>query len=75
MRGALLHKPAGLREMPILRVVLKTNLAREEAIATIAHELQHTVRRELWQARRRVPRHEHERDDEQCDEGRRQQPV
>ena len=29
--------------MPILRVVLKSNLSREEAIATIAHELQHVV--------------------------------
>ena len=43
MRGALLLRPAGRREMPILRVVLKSNLSREEAIATIAHELQHVV--------------------------------
>ena len=43
MTGALLHMPAGLREMPVLRVLLKSNLSRQEAIAMIAHELQHVV--------------------------------
>ena len=43
MRGALLHQPAGRREMPVLRVLVKRNLSRDEAIATIGHELQHVV--------------------------------
>ena len=43
MRGALLHQSAGRREMPILRVLVKANLSRDEAIATIGHELQHVV--------------------------------
>ena len=43
MSGALLHQPAGMREMPVLRVLVKTNLARDEAISVIAHELQHVI--------------------------------
>jgi hypothetical protein len=43
MRGALLHSFVGDAEMPVLRVLLKTNLARDEAIAVIGHELQHAV--------------------------------
>jgi len=43
MQGALLHLLAGSRETPILRVLVKTNLSRDEAIAVIAHELQHVV--------------------------------
>jgi hypothetical protein len=43
MRGALLHSPVGLGEMPVLRVLLKANLSRDEAIATIGHELQHVI--------------------------------
>ena len=42
-RGALLHRAAGRTEMPVLRVLLKTNLAPDEAIAVIGHELQHVV--------------------------------
>jgi len=41
MNGALLHEAAGRRDAPILRILLKTNLSREEAIAVIGHELQH----------------------------------
>jgi hypothetical protein len=43
VRGALLHWSAGSAGLPILRVVVKPNSAREEAIATIAHELQHVI--------------------------------
>jgi hypothetical protein len=43
MTGALLHVATGRRDLPILRVLLKTNLSTEEAIATIGHELQHVV--------------------------------
>jgi hypothetical protein len=43
MDGALLHTIAGSREMPLLRVLLKTNLAPDYAIAVLAHELQHVV--------------------------------
>ena len=43
MSGALLHQPAGLREMPVLRVLVRASLSRDEAIATIGHELQHVV--------------------------------
>lgn len=43
MRGALLHRSDGLRDMPVLRILVKTNLSRDEAIATIAHELRHVV--------------------------------
>jgi hypothetical protein len=43
MRGALLHTSVGDREMPVLRVLLKTNLGRDEAIAVIGHELQHVI--------------------------------
>ena len=43
MDGALLHAVAGSREMPLLRVLLKTNLAQDYAIAILAHELQHVL--------------------------------
>ena len=43
IEGALLHGVAGSPELPVLRVLLKTNLGRSHAIATIAHELQHVV--------------------------------
>ena len=43
MRGALLLWTVGAREMPVLRVLLKTNLSRDDAIAVIGHELQHVV--------------------------------
>jgi hypothetical protein len=43
MNGALLHQSGGRPEMPVLRVLLKTNLSSDEAMATIAHELQHVV--------------------------------
>jgi hypothetical protein len=43
MRGALLHSPVGLKEMPVLRVLLRANLSRDEAISVIAHELQHVT--------------------------------
>jgi hypothetical protein len=43
MTGALLHWSVGLAEKPMLRVLVKSNLSRDEAIATIAHELQHVV--------------------------------
>jgi hypothetical protein len=43
MDGALLHAVAGSREMPFLRVLLKTNLARDYGLAVLAHELQHVV--------------------------------
>lgn len=43
MRGALLHQSGGRREMPILRVLVKANLSRDEVISTIGHELQHVV--------------------------------
>jgi hypothetical protein len=43
MRGALLHVPAGDPAMPVLRVLLKTNLSHDEAIAVIGHELQHVI--------------------------------
>ena len=41
MRGALLHSPVGLKEMPVLRVLLRANLSDDEAISVIAHELHH----------------------------------
>jgi len=43
MHGALLHAVGGSREIPIFRVLLKTNLGREEAMAILAHELQHVL--------------------------------
>jgi hypothetical protein len=43
MRGALLHSSVGLREMPVLRVVVTRNLSRDETISVIAHELQHVL--------------------------------
>ena len=43
MRGALLHSTVGLRAMPVLRVLLRANLAPDEAISVIAHELQHVA--------------------------------
>ena len=43
MRGALLHWSAANSEMPVLRVLLKANLARDEAIAVTGHELQHVI--------------------------------
>ena len=42
-QGALLHWAAGSPETPVLRVLVKNNLTPEEAIATVAHELQHVV--------------------------------
>ena len=41
--GALLHAIGGSRQMPILRVMIKSNLAGDYAIAVLAHELQHVV--------------------------------
>jgi hypothetical protein len=41
--GALLHRTAGSRELPILRVQLRWNLSAAEGIATLAHELQHVA--------------------------------
>jgi hypothetical protein len=43
MRGALLHWPTANQRIPVLRVLLKTNLAHDEAIAVIGHELQHVT--------------------------------
>ena len=43
MRGALLHTAVGRDEMPVLRVLIRANLGRDEAIAVIAHELQHVI--------------------------------
>jgi hypothetical protein len=43
MNGALLHMVGGSREIPILRVLLKTNLGRDYALAILAHELQHVL--------------------------------
>ena len=43
MRGALLLRPVGLRQMPVLRVLVKASLSRDAAIEVIAHELQHVV--------------------------------
>ena len=43
MRGALLHWPAADPDLPVLRVLLKTNLSRDEGIAVIGHELQHVI--------------------------------
>jgi hypothetical protein len=39
--GALLHKVAGPRDMPVLRVLIKTNLGSAYRIGILAHELQH----------------------------------
>jgi len=41
--GALLHRVAGSRSLPILRVQLRWNLSPAEGIATLAHELQHVA--------------------------------
>ena len=41
LAGALLHTVTGTRDLPILRVLVKTNLASAYEIAIIAHELQH----------------------------------
>jgi hypothetical protein len=41
--GALLHRVAGSRDLPILRVQLRWNLSPAEGIATLAHELQHVA--------------------------------
>jgi len=41
MDGALLHIVTGSPQLPILRVVIKTNLAHDYAIAIVAHELHH----------------------------------
>jgi len=43
MDGALLHAVGGSGQMPILRVVIKTNLAGDYAIGVLAHELQHVA--------------------------------
>jgi hypothetical protein len=42
--GALLHVVSGSSALPLLRVVLRTNLSRAEGIATLAHELQHVAK-------------------------------
>jgi hypothetical protein len=42
-QGMLLHTAAGRQDMPVLRVVIRTNLGREESIGVIGHELQHVV--------------------------------
>lgn len=52
MSGALLHQAVGARDLPILRVLVRASLSREEAIAIIGHELQHVV--EAVSARRPV---------------------
>lgn len=39
--GALLHTVMGTRELPILRILIKTNLASAYEIAILTHELQH----------------------------------
>src|SRR4249919_1446317 len=41
--GALLHRVAGSRELPILRVQLRWNMSPAESIAAMAHELQHVA--------------------------------
>ena len=41
--GALLHRVAGSRDLPILRVQLRWNLSAAEGISTLAHELQHVA--------------------------------
>ena len=41
LAGALLHTVAGTRDLPILRVLVRTNLASGYEIAILAHELQH----------------------------------
>lgn len=51
MDGALLHTVAGSSALPILRVLIKTNLSRDYAIAVVAHELQHAA--EALHAQRR----------------------
>ncbi len=43
MDGALLHAVAGSPEIPMFRVLLKTNLGRDYAVAVLAHELQHVL--------------------------------
>jgi hypothetical protein len=43
MDGALLHFVAGPADLRILRVVIRTNLSRDYAIAIAAHELQHVL--------------------------------
>lgn len=43
MDGALLHTVGGSGQTPILRVVIKTNLAGDYAIGILAHELQHVA--------------------------------
>jgi hypothetical protein len=41
LAGALLHTVTGPRNWPILRVLVKPNLASDYEIAILAHELQH----------------------------------
>ena len=41
--GALLHRVVGSRDVPILRVQLRSNVGAAEGIATLAHELQHVA--------------------------------
>jgi hypothetical protein len=41
--GALLHAVMGSPELPILRVLIKTNLGDANTIGVVAHELQHVV--------------------------------
>jgi len=41
--GVLLHKVSGSPALPILRVLVNTNLGRAQTISVIAHELQHTL--------------------------------
>jgi len=43
MNGALLHFVTGSTDLPILRVVIKTNMSRDYAIGIAAHELQHVA--------------------------------
>lgn len=43
MSGALLHRSVGPRETPILRVLVRANLSRDETIAIIGHELRHVI--------------------------------
>jgi hypothetical protein len=43
LNAALLHTVTGSREMPLLRVLVRLDLARAVGIATLAHELQHVA--------------------------------
>jgi hypothetical protein len=41
--GAVLHSATGSRELPVLRVLIRTNLGDTYGTAVIAHELQHVI--------------------------------